>query len=152
MGNFPNMTRSSPAFRPEFVNAQNYTDFFTKVYEFRDSVPLYPYSYGSFELFQANRENHQIQVNTFLNITSQDVTGIYPQYLYQALFKTQMNDPDFEFNLTTAPYPIFHVFKQRETSAKSFDYIFLLSIALSLIPSVVVYFILNERENQLKHQ
>ena len=151
MGNFPNMTQPDPPFQPKFITVDTYDEFFDEVYNYRMDLPLYPYKYGSFQLFQANRNNHQIQINQFLNITSQDVSGIYPQYLYAALFKTQMNDPDFDFNLTTAPFPVFYAFSQREAQAKSFDYIFMLSIALALIPCIVVSFILNEREKQLKH-
>lgn len=87
-----------------------------------------------------------------MNITSQDVTAIYPQYFYESLFKTALDDKDFEFQLTTAPFPVFAAFKDREASAQSLDYVFMLAIALALIPCMVVSFVLNEREKQLKHQ
>jgi hypothetical protein len=81
-----------------------------------------------------------------LNITSQDVTAIYPQYFYESLFKTALDDTEFEFQLTTAPFPVFAAFKDREASAQSLDYVFMLAIALALIPCMVVSFVLNERE------
>ncbi len=97
-------------------------------------------------------DTKNFQVNAFLNITSQDVTAIYPQYMYTALFRVATGDPDFEFDVATAPFPVFYAFKQREAAAKGFDYVFMLSIALALIPTVAISFILNEREKQLKHQ
>ena len=63
-----------------------------------------------------------------------------------------MDDPEFIFDVTTTPIPVYYSFIQREQTAKTFDYVFMLSIALALIPCVVVSFILSERENQLKHQ
>ena len=53
-------------------------------------------------------------ITTFLNITSQDVTSLYPQFMYQAVLRTATEDPDFNFALTTEPFPVFYVFKERE--------------------------------------
>ena len=72
--------------------------------------------------------------------------------MYTSILRSALGDPEFEFDVTTAPFPVFYAFKQREEAAKSFDYVFMLSIALALIPCVVISFILNEREKQLKHQ
>jgi hypothetical protein len=103
------------------------------------------------QIFQANNQTHQIQANIFMNLTSLDTAILYPQFFYESLFKTTFNDPDFEFRLTTAAFPVFYVFREREESAQTYDYIFMLSIGLALIPCVIVSFILNEREKQLKH-
>ena len=62
-----------------------------------------------------------------------------------------MDDPDFNFGVTTEPFPVFYVFKQREEAANSFDFAFMVSIGLALIPCVMVSYILKEREEQLKH-
>ena len=72
--------------------------------------------------------------------------------MYTSILGSALGDPEFEFDVTTAPFPVFYAFKQREEAAKGFDYVFMLSIALALIPCVVISFILNEREKQLKHQ
>ena len=91
------------------------------------------------------------QFNTFLNVTSQDVTAIYPQFLYTSILRTALENPNFNLNVTTAPFPVFYKFIQVQVAAKDLDYIFMLSVAVSLIPCVIVSFILNEREKQLKH-
>ena len=53
--------------------------------------------------------------------------------------------------MTTEPFPVFYVFKEREQAANSFDFAFMVSIGLALIPCVMVSYILKEREEQLKH-
>ena len=71
--------------------------------------------------------------------------------MYKALLASALDEPDLQFDITTAPFPIFYQFKQREQAAQSFDFAFMVSIGLALIPCVMVSYILNERENQLKH-
>ncbi len=87
----------------------------------------------------------------FLNVTSQDVTGLYPQYMYQALLRTVANKPEFIYDVTSVPFPIYQKFKDRENAANAYDFVFMTAIAMALIPCVMVQFILNEREAQLKH-
>ena len=149
---FPNVTSSEEPFVMKTTKTTDYFDFYNEVYEMRNEAPLFPYRYGSYNVFQANKEDQQYQVNTYLNVTSQDATALFPQYMYTAILRNALDEPDFQFNVTTTPFPVFYAFITREKAAKSFDYIFMLSIALALIPCVVVSFIINEREKQLKHQ
>jgi ABC-type multidrug transport system fused ATPase/permease subunit len=79
------------------------------------------------------------------------VTALFPQYMYQSVLANANHDPDFKFELTTEPFPVFYVFKEREEAANSVDFAFMVSIGLALIPCVMVSYILNEREHQLKH-
>jgi ATP-binding cassette subfamily A (ABC1) protein 3 len=46
---------------------------------------------------------------------------------------------------------VFYVFKEREKAGNAFDFAFMVAIGLSLIPTVIVSFILKEREENLKH-
>ena len=54
-------------------------------------------------------------------------------------------------NTVTAPFPIFYVFESRIGSAQALDFSSIVSIALALIPCVIISLIIKERENQLKH-
>jgi ATP-binding cassette subfamily A (ABC1) protein 3 len=150
--NLPNVTSPSQPFQVEYIQPANYSEFYNQVYEYRNVEPLTPYRYGSYQVYQANKNNNQYQVNNFVNTTSQDVAALYPQFIYTSILRTALDDPDFTMDVTTTPFPILYQFMAREQTAKTLDYVFMLSIALALIPCVVVSFILNERENQLKHQ
>jgi ATP-binding cassette subfamily A (ABC1) protein 3 len=90
-------------------------------------------------------------VNAQLNLTSQDVAALYPQFIYESILKTATNDSNFQFNVTTQPYPLLWVFLERQKAGNAFDFAFMVGIGLSLIPTVIVSFILREREENLKH-
>lgn len=109
------LPNATTAFEPHYWDDfTNYTQFYDKVYEVRNTKPLYPYRYGSYQIYQASKDDMRWAITTFLNITSQDVTSLYPQFMYQAVLRTANDDPDFNFALTTEPFPVFYVFKERE--------------------------------------
>jgi len=71
--------------------------------------------------------------------------------MYQSVLANALDQPDLTFEATTTPFPVFHAFKLREQAAQSFDFAFMVAIGLALIPCVMVSYILQEREGQLKH-
>lgn len=72
--------------------------------------------------------------------------------MYQAILRVATGDSDLEFNVINQPFPIYQKFIDVEEAAGAYDFVFMTAIALALIPCVMVQFILNERELQLKHQ
>ena len=61
---FPNVTE---AFDVEYIttinassglNSTNYTNFYEQVYDYRNTEPIYPNRYGSFEIFQASKSKN----------------------------------------------------------------------------------------------
>jgi hypothetical protein len=53
-------------------------------------------------------------VTSFVNVTAQDVAALVPQYIYTSILRTALNDPQFNFTVTTEPFPVFYIFKERE--------------------------------------
>ena len=145
------MPNSTEAFEVEYIEAASYTDFYNQVYEARNNDPLYPYRYGSYQIFSANKNQNLYQIVNYLNVTSQDVTAMFPQYMYQAILRVATGDENFNFDVTTTPYPIYQAFKDIEEAASAYDFVFMTAIALALSPCVMVQFILQERELQVKH-
>jgi hypothetical protein len=146
------LPNATSAFDVTYVDISSYTDFYDAVYEARNVGPDYPYRYGSYQIFQANTGTNLYNIVSYLNVTSQDVTALYPQYIYQAILRVASKDDNFNFDVTSTPYPIYQKFKDIEEAAGAFDFVFMTAIALALIPCVMVQFILNERELALKHQ
>ena len=81
-----------------------------------------------------------------MNITSQDVTALYPQFMYTALLRAATGNEDLEFNVINAPFPIYQMFKDKEEAAKAVNFTFMVAVALALIPCAMIQFVLNERE------
>ena len=132
------LPNSTEAFEVTYKDNLNYTEFYDAVYEARNDLPLYPYRYGSYQIYHANKKTNVYQIVNFLNVTSQDVTAMYPQYMYQSILRVATGDPDFTFSVTTTPYPIYQKFKDLETAAGAYDFVFMTAIALALIPCVMV--------------
>lgn len=53
--------------------------------------------------------------------------------------------------MTTVPYPTLFVLKQRGSATIAFDFSYMVTIAIALIPCVMIAFIVKEREESLKH-
>ena len=128
-----------------------YIDFYTAVYEARNDGKAFPYRYGSYQIYRANKASNLYESINYLNVTSQDVSALYPHYLYNAFLRVATDQPDLEFELTTTPMPIYQMFKDQEEAARATDFAFMVAISLALVPCVMIQFILNERENALKH-
>jgi|688.fasta_scaffold921224_1 hypothetical protein len=71
--------------------------------------------------------------------------------MYESILKTATGNSDFSFSVISTPYPTLSLFKERSTQASSVDFTFMVAVALALIPTVMMSFILKERQGQLKH-
>ncbi len=65
-----------------------------------------PYRYGSYFIFEANNMTKQFKVSSFVNLTSQDVTALYPQFMYEAILKQATGNPNLKFTVINAPFPV----------------------------------------------
>lgn len=127
-------------------NGRNWTVYTKEVYDMQFDGSTNPIRYGSYLIYQADKENQQWQFNTYVNTTSDMVTAYYPQFMYQSILKTALDKPNFEFNVNTQPFPVFWVFQSRSDQTIAFNYAIDVAIAIALIPCVMVSYILNERE------
>lgn len=102
------LPNSTDAFEVEYVPSNtNYTEFYDLVYEARKQGDPFPYRFGSYNIFRANKDEQFYQIVNYLNITSQDVTAMYPQYMYTAILRVGLDLPDLNFNVTSVAYPVY---------------------------------------------
>jgi ATP-binding cassette subfamily A (ABC1) protein 3 len=87
----------------------------------------------------------------FVNLTSQDVAALYPQFLYEAILRTALNNSKLNFSVTTTPYPVTNFVKSNLKGTSPFFIVFFVSISFALIPAAMITFIMGEREKNLKH-
>jgi hypothetical protein len=76
------LPNATDAFEVTYTNTEDYEAFYNEVYEARNIGKAVPYRYGSYQIFQADRTQQQYNIIQFQNVTSQDVTGLYAQYIY----------------------------------------------------------------------
>lgn len=63
-------------------------------------------SYGSYLFYQLNRKTNQYKFITFANTTDTHSAITFPAFMYEAILKTAVKDPEFEFKVRTTPYPL----------------------------------------------
>ena len=132
------LPNSTEAFEVTYVGNITYEEFYNAVYEHRLDGDPYPYRYGSYQVFTANKATHLYQIGVFINVTSQDVSALYSQYMYTAILRAATDEPDLEFNIVSRPFPIYQLFKDQEEASRATDFTFMVAIALALIPCVMV--------------
>ena len=64
------LPNATDAFEVTYVDAANYTDFYNMVHEARNDVPYFPYRYGSYNIYQANKITNQYNFINYINVTS----------------------------------------------------------------------------------
>jgi len=106
--NLPNVTDG--AFEFNKTSVTNNVTYYDMVTEQQFAGDRQPYHYGSYLVYEADTVSNTYLVNSYINITSQDVTALYPQFMYESILKTATGDKDFKFKVTTEPYPILYIF------------------------------------------
>jgi len=64
------LPNSTDAFEVTYKNDLNYIEFYDEVYKARQDGDTYPYRYGSYQIFKANKKENLYQVVNYLNMTS----------------------------------------------------------------------------------
>ena len=121
------------------------------VYDFGQNFRQPPFMYGSYQIYEADTETQQYKVLTFVNLTSQDAPGLYPQFIYESILKTATGDPNFKFKLRSTPYPPTWRFRYRLETFNAGNIIFVTAIAYAVMITTVVSYLVTERIQGLKH-
>ena len=91
------------------------------------------------------------KVLTMLNISSQDVAAAYPHFLYEAIIRAASGRPDYKFEVSTKAFPVTYQQSQKSAQVSGYFIVFVVAIGFSLIPAVIISFIVGEREKNLRH-
>lgn len=126
-------------------------NFDNQLYQASVTDPLEPYRYGHYYFNQLDFGNHQYQVVTFANITSQESIVAFPHFMYEAILKNARGS-NFQYTMVNDPMPVAQIYKDQEKGGNGLFTGFVLGIAFALIPTSIIGFILHERVNALVHQ
>jgi len=111
---------------------------------------VHPNRYGSYYVYEANNETKQFKIASFVNITSQDVLALYPQFMYEAVLKAATGRPDFSFKVTNHAFPITELQKEHTEAASGIFVCFVVGIGFALIPASIASVIVGERQKSIK--
>lgn len=96
-----------------------------------------------------NETAHNYQFYNHLNLTGQDVAGLYPQYIYERILK--LDDPTISFKTKSTPYPPTNQQAQVSRTSSAGTIIFMTAVAYSTLMTMICGFLVNERISGLKH-
>ena len=71
--------------------------------------------------------------------------------MYESILKTALDDPEFEFKVTSRAYPLTHQIKNYVKTSKAGTVVFFTAISYSIILTNIVSYLVNERISNLKH-
>ena len=154
-----NLPQSSSAFNFQFINytTGNYSalkmpTFGQYLFDYgTQNITELPFLTGSYQVYQADRASQQYKFVTFVNSTSQDATGLFPQFMYQSILKTATNNPNFNFTVRSTPYPPTSFVKIRLVSTSASTLAFIGGISYGMMLTAVVSYLVVERLDGLKH-
>ncbi len=73
-----------------------------------------------------------------MNLTSQDVSALVPQFAYEAILKQATGNPNLKFKISTSSYPVSQKLKNRASTANGMFISFVLAIGFALIPTSII--------------
>ena len=100
------ITNTSFAYLNDFVD---YTYYFG-----RGNKPDFPYLYASYKFYEADRASDSYKFYTMVNFTARESVSLYPQFMYEAVLRTALDEPEFELKTRSTPYPITNVVRERK--------------------------------------
>jgi ATP-binding cassette, subfamily A (ABC1), member 3 len=71
--------------------------------------------------------------------------------MYESILKTAFDDPEFEFKVTSRPYPLTYEVRNQIKTSKAGTVVFFTAIAYSIILTNIVSYLVQERISNLKH-
>ena len=99
-----------------------------------------------------NNSTKQFKIATFVNITSQDVAGLYPQFMYESVLKLATGKPDLKFKVTNTPFPLTQSLSEQEKTVSGVFIVLVISVAYAMVSASTIAFICYEKEKSLKQQ
>ena len=58
--------------------------------------------------------------------------------MMNAILRAATNDPDFIYDVTTKPFPIYQTQKDKEQAGNAYDFVVMAAIAMAMIPCVMI--------------
>lgn len=131
----------------------------SSMYDFTNAVDMFghvnykvdqPNTYGSYLVYEADKAAAQYKFVSFVNTTSQDSAGLFPQFMYESILRDALNNEDFQFKVKTSSLPRAKIPGYSEDSYSAIGIIYTTAVVYSLMLSNIVSYLVVERTSGLK--
>ncbi|CAI2385685.1 unnamed protein product [Moneuplotes crassus] len=126
-------------------------NFDDQIYNASLDEPLSPARFGHYYFNFLDYTNHQYEIATFYNSTSQDSHVAFPHFMYEAILKKSISS-SFNYTMINDPMPVVNVYKDQDRGSNSLYLCLVLAIGLTLIPVSIIGFLIHEKSTNLIHQ
>jgi ATP-binding cassette, subfamily A (ABC1), member 3 len=133
------------------TNTDTLNTFDDILYNAAQTSPLEPFRYAHYYFHTLDYTNHQYKILSWGNSTSQDAIVASAHFMYQAVLKNSISN-SLVYKMVNDPMPIVQIYKDRDKGGNGFFIGFVMGIALALVPTSIMMFIMSERCTQLLHQ
>jgi hypothetical protein len=146
-----NYLSNNSAFNLTLSNNNDFANFGNDVFKKGKESLLPPYMYGSYNIYEANTKTQSYKFVSFVNLTSQDASALYPSIMYESILRAATKNPEFSYKLRCTPYPLTDSIRFRFTIADAGTVVFNTAICFSMLITAIMSSIVSERVDGLKH-
>jgi len=110
-----------------------------------------PYFYCGYQVYECDLDKHQYKFYNFINMTNQDATGLYPQFMYEGILKLATGKEDLKFKVRNTPFPATKMIHERKSGTDAGTVTFISGVAYAMILTTICGQMVEERVSHLKH-
>ena len=131
------------------MSANQFADQITNMGSKKASVTA-PNMYGSYLIYEADNANKQYSFITYVNSTSQDAAGLFPQFMYESILRDALNNEELSFKIKTSPLPRAKIAGYSEDNHAVLGVIYCSAVTYGLVISNIVSYLVIEKQSGLK--
>lgn len=106
--------------------------------------------YGSFLIYEADKAAQQYKFITYVNTTSQDAAGLFPQFMYESILRDALSNDELSFKTRISPLPRAKIAGFSEDSYSALGVIYTTAVVYALVLSNIVSYLVIERTSGFK--
>ena len=138
-----------------YTLSQNIIGYMNTIYRYSENQSI-SNNTASFYLISADQENHKYEFATFISSKKSHSSVAFTNYLLSRIIKYEIKKTDYkqyldDIGIINSPFLLTYEERKNKKSRNGSNFIFFISIGLSLIPSNFIINIIREKENKSKH-
>ena len=138
-----------------YTLSENIISYMNTIYRYSENQSI-SNNTASFYLITGDKENHKYEFATFISAKKSNSSVVFTNYLLSRIIKFEIKKTDYrqyldDIGIVNSPFRLTYQERKNKKSRNGANFVFFISIGLSLIPSNFIINIIREKENKSKH-
>ena len=138
-----------------YTLSQNIIGYMNSIYKYSENQNI-SNNTASFYLITSDQEKHKYEFATFISSKKSHSSIAFTNYLLSRIIKFEIKKTDYkqyldDIGIINSPFSLTYEERKNKKSRNGSNFVFFISIGLSLIPSNFIINIIREKENKSKH-